>query len=942
VPVGHTTARTSDHTSMGLPYILASIGVLPPWSPTYSMARSTLTMQCNSSGFSSPGRGAAFGITSYDWSNAKKQWAAQRPMDCEERLLEQARMTKASGGAHVWVYRNIVKALPWFSSVRAKLLNPAYAGWFLRFDAAKPRSTYNVPACAAENQSKCSPFYHDQEQTPEVPTQSKPHPDGACGPAGCDCGEGLPCGEYLFDHRNASLRAWLVAQVGSPTALGDHAIDGLFIDDFWCSNLLCEEDPGVAGCPCGDPVQGPTEVDRNAQADMGLGDEDIRELTLEWNKTMAEVQAAIVRQGGYTWSLMLGQENANASPRRVSQGSCTAQLRNACTPRSDWQEHAILFGLTVNGTALPQLQQDIAFFLLARGPFAWAGWGVWGMTWPFNAEPAHGQLPALPHGVPRPAELDAEYGEPLGLCREEAEGVFVRNWSVAGQVRLDCHSFEASLGRVDEGDSVSARGDRHPRGDGVGALPLPRISVASGTATQPGTFLAGGSHFSPRGANYIRLNGSQGGAAGMPPSPVYHSTFSPKLWNASEAAEALAWMASGGYNIVRVFLDHGGGGRDDGIAGSSGPTDEGGLSAPYLDNLAEFLRLAAAAHVYTILTLERLPASAPFRCGRSSGGGGEVAAAYPNTLVLDASCVASKARYVVGVLRGMKSRLGVPLLSTIAAISIANEWAWDVSTAPWTASTGFVRDANGTMHDLRRNESRQLAADASLQLWAEAALEAARSIDPSALVTLGMFTFQAVKKDSRSSFGLWPSATKPHTPPRERPGGKVVPGAVPSAAFSLHPSSSINPLRSGPLGSLSGDPSGGRDDPRVPPRPAVLGGVLPMLDVHVYQVPMPASTREWSLATDLASSDWAALADQPAAILMGEFGAWRENPDLFGNASAAAQAMTAQQRGSCAFGFAGWLLWTLDTWEQPRLWNMRSAQPLFDQLSPVGRPDPCA
>ena len=40
---------------------------------------------------SSPSRGAEFGIVSYDWSNAKAQWAAEKPMDCEERLQTQAR-----------------------------------------------------------------------------------------------------------------------------------------------------------------------------------------------------------------------------------------------------------------------------------------------------------------------------------------------------------------------------------------------------------------------------------------------------------------------------------------------------------------------------------------------------------------------------------------------------------------------------------------------------------------------------------------------------------------------------------------------------------------------------------------------------------------------------------------------------------------------------------
>ena len=65
---------------------------------------------------------------SYDWSNAKVEWAAAKPMDCEQRLQTQARMTKArNADTHVFVYRNVVKALPWFASVREKLDDPACA-----------------------------------------------------------------------------------------------------------------------------------------------------------------------------------------------------------------------------------------------------------------------------------------------------------------------------------------------------------------------------------------------------------------------------------------------------------------------------------------------------------------------------------------------------------------------------------------------------------------------------------------------------------------------------------------------------------------------------------------------------------------------------------------------------------------------------------------------
>lgn len=362
--------------------------------------------------------------------------------------MKQAEMTKTvNNNTHVFVYRNLVKALPWFSSVREKLDDPAYSGWFLKFKPSK--SAYHVPACAAENHTKCSVFYHDQEQTPAVPTQGQPHPDGACTDGVCDCGS-QPCGEYLFDHRNGTmLRDWLIKEhIGGKTGIGSPSISGLFMDDFWCSNLVCNANPSVAGCPCGDPVQGPTEVDKHNQADMGLSDKDVRDITLAWNETMTAVEKALLTAGAYTWWLMAGQQNANAAGDQLHRASCAAQLREACSLNSEWQRQPKLFGITVNASiqAPSQLEQDVAFFLLVRGHYAWLGWGEWGMTWPFNAEPAHGELPPQPHGVPRPSLLDSDFGAPLGLCKETApnSNIFVREWTKVN-VSLDCNTFVSSF-----------------------------------------------------------------------------------------------------------------------------------------------------------------------------------------------------------------------------------------------------------------------------------------------------------------------------------------------------------------------------------------------------------------------------------------------------------------------------------------------------------------
>lgn len=425
----------------------------PTWPPTYNMSMSTISMQCNSSGWSSPERGAQFGIISYDWSNGKDQWAAAKPMDCEERLLKQCEMTKEQNpDSHVFAYRNVVKALPWYSSIREKMDDPAYSGWFLKFDPAG--FPYNVSQCAAEDGSKCSVYYHDQGQTPAVPTAAQPHPDGSCADGVCDCG-GQPCGEYLWDHRNGSmLRDWLVEHhVGGPTGIGSPSIDGLFMDDYWCSTLICDaHNDTVAGCPCDDKVQGATEVNVWQQRDMGLSDEDIRDITLGWNETMTAIEKKLLDENAYSWWLMDHQANANAYPHLLNSNAtkCLKQLREACRwpwqSSSPWQQRPQLFGLTINGTehAPQQLEQDVAFFLLARGPYAWLGWGVWGMTWPFNPEPAHGELPPNPHGVPRPEMIDQDYGEPLGLCHEHAPGLFKRKWTKT-TVSLDCHSFTATF-----------------------------------------------------------------------------------------------------------------------------------------------------------------------------------------------------------------------------------------------------------------------------------------------------------------------------------------------------------------------------------------------------------------------------------------------------------------------------------------------------------------
>eukprot|EP00122_Pirum_gemmata_P006129 Pgem_evm1s5597 len=162
---------------------------------------------------------------------------------------------------------------------------------------------------------------------------------------------------------------------------------------------------------------------------------------------MGLMQREVLKHGGYTWSLISHQVNANAHPEIFNSThprACISQLKKACREDSPYQQ-PYLFGLQVNNSHLINLKNDLAFFLLARGPYAWLGWGTWGMTWPFNAEPAHGELPPLPHGVPRPPELEKDYGVPIDkVCRELYPGVFERRWTKS-RIRMDCYKGLAEI-----------------------------------------------------------------------------------------------------------------------------------------------------------------------------------------------------------------------------------------------------------------------------------------------------------------------------------------------------------------------------------------------------------------------------------------------------------------------------------------------------------------
>jgi hypothetical protein len=399
---------------------------------------------------------------------------------------------------------------------------------------------------------------------------------------------------------------------------------------------------------------------------------------------------------------------------------------------------------------------------------------------------------------------------------------------------------------------------------------LPRVYVDRSGATA--VFRdSTGQRFIPRGSSYVRLNWSEGG---------HHSTFQPGLYSPGAIETALSTMEHFGYNIVRVFIDHGdwGGSRTTGI---NGVWTSPGLDQAYMDNVGDFLLRAAHHHLYVLFALEYIPFNQHYTALMSPYNPG---ISGSNTFWLEGPSMQAKKAFVTDLVDGFAARLGSALLSTVFAYELESEMFYEGNSLPFSSVTGTVTTADGNTYSMADPAQRESAADNNMVYFANLLTDAIKAHDPGAMTTIGAFTYHAVGKAG--------------------PAGLPVPGAA--------------------------------EDQRFPVRISVLatGSRLDFVDLHTY--PLGAG---YTLADDLASSEWAAIPPS-SPVLMGEFGAFEMfYPDI----NAAAVLMRDHQIEGWQRGFAGFLYWTYDTEDEPwpQLWTLMDANGTINKvLAPLYRPDP--
>ena len=118
-----------------------------------------------------------------------------------------------------------------------------------------------------------------------------------------------------------------------------------------------------------------------------------------------------------------------------AKATCASTLRPLCAAgaSSSYFNATTMHSITGDHVTVPNLAQDLATFLLLRGPFAYLGFGWSGCGQNF-------------FGGTFPPSLKADYGVPAGTCAETApgSGVFTREWSKA-TVQMDCNAYVGTI-----------------------------------------------------------------------------------------------------------------------------------------------------------------------------------------------------------------------------------------------------------------------------------------------------------------------------------------------------------------------------------------------------------------------------------------------------------------------------------------------------------------
>lgn len=415
-------------------------------------------------------------------------------------------------------------------------------------------------------------------------------------------------------------------------------------------------------------------------------------------------------------------------------------------------------------------------------------------------------------------------------------------------------------GKVDTADFVALQGNWQQTPG-----PLPRIA-AERNVPNPRFYVVGtGEEFIPIGANYIRLSKNQYNNQWM------HITINTGFYDPCAIDEAFADVAAAGFNLLRVFLDRGDSWHQNqgqySLAGLAS-TNTRTLYQPCVANFIDLLRRARKHGIYIMPVCNMWPNNKYYNNLTTQGLPTYIEGM--NLRFLSFGGLEAKEQYMQELVRAVaQAEPGRALLSTVFAWQLTNELALHNDLKPFSLTAGKITTADGNLYDMGVAAERQQCMDANVNNFANQMTAAIKAIDPDAMVTIGMFTFDAVGKP-------------------------------------------------GPAGLLPYDVA----DIRFPARPLslMLYSDLSFVDVHLY----PKNDADYSIDDDLNTSEYPNWDRTKMPVLLGEYGAhkqfWATEAAATAEMSNVLQTIVGQKN------FKGALFWTWDCYEQETLWVLTEGQ----------------
>ncbi len=278
--------------------------------------------------------------------------------------------------------------------------------------------------------------------------------------------------------------------------------------------------------------------------------------------------------------------------------------------------------------------------------------------------------------------------------------------------------------------------------------------------------------FVPRGFNHVVLEHRNSG---------WHALFNTNVYNQNEIESVLKQIAECGGNVIRVWAW--GTQNEYGFLSNKNGTI---LNPDYMKNFIDFLRKATEHNIYVIPILDEYPKYGNFEkiladLHLQSNRDDPYITGY-NCQFFWESFIKAKAIAIKHFIQYIKDT-DPSLLTTVLAWSLQNEVFLMNSEGPFSSFTAEILLPDGSKRNVSTQEERQKIYDIIILNWANELTKAVKSVDPLALVTVGMWT-----SDSAG---------------RKPTNGLLFDGK----------------------------------DFRFPPRPSILGGdesLLDFIDIHIY------------------------------------------------------------------------------------------------------------